>query len=579
MIAAAVGVLLAIPTLATAGRGNGGDGKGSKPSTSIPAATSASSSTGPTKHGAPPPTTTTVPTTTPPDTTITSGPAAFSSVFGDVTFGFSATEQSTFQCAADSAAYGPCSGAATATLSGLSVGFHTFRVRATDLAGNVDPTPASVAWFSGYTNSKTYLAGSLLAQAQASPTAVFHVIVETKSDASELSVQSGLADTATAKYAKPKVGDPFVSISGFPAKLPGWALLWMTDTYPGISNITLDRTVKDPLPPSGFSPKQVWQSAIGADRLWDASKRAVQTPAIAVIDSGIDTSEASNFGARVIARVNLGKESSSLDDYGHGTFVAGIAAGAATSYPGVAPTAPLVDVRVIGADGSADTSNVISGIDWVLQNRSKYGIKVVNLSLQSSKANSFRFDPLDHAVEALWLAGITVVTSAGNGGDGTPQKMNFAPANDPFVITVGAADVHDTADVSDDDVVSWSAFGTTADGFSEPTLVAPGRQMVGPVPSAATLPTTRPDKVVAPGYMTLSGTSLSAAAVSGAAAQLLALHPTWGPDQVKGALMLSANHIATASIQQAGVGEVDVSRAASLPSAPTPISPSSASSW
>src|SRR5204862_3630699 len=126
----------------------------------------------------------------------------------------------------------------------------------------------------------------------------------------------------------------------------------------------------------------------------------------------------------------------------------------------------------------------------------------------AARPNSFMFDPLDKAVEKLWFNGVVVVAASGNyATNGQASGVPFAPGNDPFVITVGAADMRGTFWVSDDTVAPWSAYGYTLDGFAKPELVAPGRFMVGPVPMAATLVSDQPASVVSSGYMQLSGTS------------------------------------------------------------------------
>jgi serine protease AprX len=148
--------------------------------------------------------------------------------------------------------------------------------------------------------------------------------------------------------------------------------------------------------------------------------------------------------------------------------------------------------------------------------------------------------------------------------------MLYAPANDPFVITVGASDIADTVTRQDDSNAPWTSFGYTAEGFAKPELAAPGRWMVGPVPTASVLATTFPDRLLNPGYMWMSGTSFSAPVVAGIAAQILARHPSFTPDQVKGALMLTAKSAPLAAKLSLGVGEVDAAAAAALTSPPNP---------
>jgi serine protease AprX len=183
-----------------------------------------------------------------------------------------------------------------------------------------------------------------------------------------------------------------------------------------------------------------------------------------------------------------------------------------------------------------------------------------------------RFDPLDAAVERLWLSGVVVVAAAGNDRVGdAPNGVVHAPGNDPFVITVGALDLGAAgADTTDDVAAPWSSYGYTADGFLKPELSAPGRYVVAPVPDGAALKTLRPDAVVDEGHMQLSGTSFAAPVVAGTAAMLLAANPTWTPDQVKGALLKSAAHLPQASAHTVGVGELDARAALAVTDPPNP---------
>jgi serine protease AprX len=136
------------------------------------------------------------------------------------------------------------------------------------------------------------------------------------------------------------------------------------------------------------------------------------------------------------------------------------------------------------------------------------------------------------------------------------------------VITVGAVDIDDSIKPKDDFSAPWSAYGYTLDGFAKPEISAPGRYMIGPVPVTSTLPLERPDRVTAPGYLQLSGTSFATPVVAGAAALVLAKHPTWTPDQVKGALMLTAKATPYAQPQSTGVGEVDIAKVVDLATTP-----------
>ncbi len=251
--------------------------------------------------------------------------------------------------------------------------------------------------------------------------------------------------------------------------------------------------------------------------------------------------------------------------------MAGIAAGNASRYAGASPGSKIVSIDVMDDNGMAMTRDVIAAADWILANKAKYNIRVANFSLHSASPASVFFDPLDRAVERLWFNGVVVVAAAGNYGiDGRPSGVTFAPGNDPFVITVGAQDIHGTVSTRDDTAAPWSAFGYTLDGFSKPELGAPGRYIVGPVPTTSTLVSERPTNMRGTGYMELSGTSFAAPVVAGAAAQILARHPEWTPDQVKGALMLTARHTPNAAPGSLGVGVIDAYAATRVSNPPNP---------
>jgi serine protease AprX len=308
--------------------------------------------------------------------------------------------------------------------------------------------------------------------------------------------------------------------------------------------------------------KQLWAYETGVSQLWRSTPSNV--PAIAIVDSGIDTT-LPDFAGRGIPQLNFvtsGKPNSLRDGRGHGSFVAGIAAGSAKDNAGVIPNAPLISLDVMDDSGSGRTSDVIAASEWIFRNHVKYNIGVVNYSLHGGGMAHFYDDPLNKAVSKLWHDGVVVVAAAGNyGKDGAPSGVLYAPGNNPFVITVGAMDMAGTARTNDDDRASWSAYGRTPDGFWKPEICAPGRMMVGPIPMTSSLAVEKATKIKSPGYIELSGTSFAAPVISGIAAQILARNPGLKPDQVKGAVMRRARAVPLAEANSCGVGQVNAVRA------------------
>ena len=296
--------------------------------------------------------------------------------------------------------------------------------------------------------------------------------------------------------------------------------------------------------------QNVYPAALRADKIWKQPPYLDgQGVTVAVVDSGFagnaDFDVYGGGGTRVIASADMvATPPDATDLYGHGTHVGGIIGGNGNqsngARTGIAPGASLINVKVADSRGMSYASDLLEGLQWIYDNRAAYNIKVVNISMNSAVAESYHTSPIDAAVEILWFNGIVVVVSAGNNGG---SGALFPPANDPFVITVGATDDMGTANINDDTVASFSAYGTTEDGFAKPDIVAPGRNIYSLLASTdSRLYTEHPDNRIDTYIFRMSGTSMSAPMVSGAVALLLQDEPNLNPDQVKYRLMSTANH-------------------------------------
>jgi serine protease AprX len=427
-----------------------------------------------------------------------------------------------------------------------------------------------------HASDRSYLAPALTQVAQSTPDRDVPVIVMSDNGAGR--AQNALHDFADSSTRLPIVDGAAADVRAgdLPqlAESPGLAIV--PDEPVALDGLGGGKHVGN----APYSSTELWPGAVGVDQLWPTLQPrrpggGLSAPTIAFVDSGIQAGR-TDFGDRMLAQVNLTSlpDNSPGDGRGHGTFIAGLAAGSAPRHVGAAPTAGIVSIDVMDDQGMARTSDVIAGAQWILEHYDQYNIRVANFSLHSETPSSFRWDPLDKALEQLWFSGVVIVTSAGNEGvDGHQMRIASAPANDPFVITVGALDLRGSASADRASVPDWSSWGYTYDGFAKPELSAPGRSLLGPIPAGSTLAQQRPAQLVhSPDglYMRLSGTSLSAPIVSGIAADILALHPRFTPDQVKGALMASARPVSRETSFSAGVGEPWAPRAVSSWSQPNP---------
>ena len=209
------------------------------------------------------------------------------------------------------------------------------------------------------------------------------------------------------------------------------------------------------------------------------------------------------------------------------------------------PRLILLALKVSDDTGMAYESDTVAALQWVFENKDLYNIRVVNLSLNAVSEESYHTSALDLASELLWFNNVVVVASAGNRSlDGNFYTITASPANDPFIITVGASTEANTDTIDDDDIALFSAHGTTVDGFVKPDIIAPGYNIVSVLSDDSDWDIDDPDRLEDDGdYFRLSGTSMAAPMVSGAAALLLQAEPNLTPDQVKYRLMNTGNTI------------------------------------
>jgi len=419
------------------------------------------------------------------------------------------------------------------------------------------------------------VAGASPAEADAS------VIVRHRAGAEALAERS-------VELAGGEVGRDLGLISSFTAEVPTGSLARLA-TAPGVAEVTPDGSVH--LQGSRWRPDRdrdrgsLARMLRNADVDWvqkrrdaDGDQLTGEGVTVALIDSGVAPVDGLDEPGQVVNGPDLSFESQSdetryLDTFGHGTHMAGIIAGDGEGFTGVAPDARLLSVKVATADGATDVSQVIAALDWVVQHRNDEGMKVrvVNLSFGTESTQSYLLDPLAHAAEVAWRKGIVVVVSAGNNGNQTDRLTN--PAMDPFVLAVGASDDLGTERRDDDVVTDFSNRGS----FDRtPDLVAPGRSIQSLRVPGSYIDESYPTGRVAttdgsePRFFRGSGTSQSAAFVSGVAALLLQQRPELTPDQVKDILTATADNIRGTDRRLQGAGLVDARQAVRAP-APHPF--------
>ena len=284
---------------------------------------------------------------------------------------------------------------------------------------------------------------------------------------------------------------------------------------------------------------------------------------VAILDTGIcPLADFTNPYNRIIGFKDfVHNRSTPYDDNGHGTHVAGIVGGNGTlsqgKYTGIAPGCNLIGVKILDERGSGNTSTVLAGIQWVIDNKNRYNIRVANLSIGSSEAKER--DPLIKAVNAAWDAGIVITVAAGNNGP-NPHTIT-SPGNSRKVITVGASDDHNSVSIWGDTLVNFSGRGPTFECIKKPDVIAPGANIISCLTTTPYQGKKDKDgpKLIDQHYQELSGTSMSTPIVAGAIALLLEKNAHLTPNDVKLLLHGSTNDLRYPQNQQ-GWGLLDIEK-------------------
>lgn len=361
-------------------------------------------------------------------------------------------------------------------------------------------------------------------------------------------------------------------IDGFAARVPSTVDL---ASLPGVIEVAPDGRIQlaSRPPVDGYtSMNTLTNKVLDADRLW-ARGITGEGVGVALIDTGVTPVQGLNEAGRIVNGPDLSFDSGApelrhLDLYGHGTHLAGIIAGHdegfdvrrpdETTYAGIAPEAQIVNVKVADAAGTADVSQVIAGIQWVIDHRDEgpVDIRVLALAFGTDSTQDYRSDPLSYAVEQAWHSGIVVVVAGGNDSADSPLRN---PATNPYVIAVGALDTNNTAKFSDDRTLEFSNCG---DGVRQIDVLAPGKSIASLRVGGSYIDHAFPEAEVGDRYFRGTGSSQATAVVAGSVALLLDQRPELTPDQVKELLTATTRRVRNADGACADAGSLDLRRAA-----------------
>ncbi|WP_461810785.1 S8 family peptidase [Faecalimonas sp.] len=269
---------------------------------------------------------------------------------------------------------------------------------------------------------------------------------------------------------------------------------------------------------------------------------------VAILDTGIALHP--DFDKRILCFKDfVNKQGMIYDDNGHGTHIAGIIGGSGKlsegKYAGIAPKCNLIPLKVLDKRGNGEINHVIEGSKWIIENASKYCIRIVNISVGTlPNTDSEEEEKLLMAVENMWDEGLVVVVAAGNYG---PKGQSITvPGVSKKVITVGASDDKIELFTIEGRLKDYSGRGPTKECVMKPDLVAPGSKIYSC--------NSRYGKK-GRAYSCKSGTSMATPVVSGAIALLLSKYPEMTNVEVKLRLCQTCMDLGKCKNQQ-GWGEL-----------------------
>lgn len=358
-------------------------------------------------------------------------------------------------------------------------------------------------------------------------------------------------------------------INGFSTYVEEDALPRLAGLLPEGTRLTLNNTIRYPRAPKLLT--DIDAEAVGPGRVellpniqkvWDRGFTG-KGERIVIIDSGIHPHK--DLKDKVVEWVDFShqKAPEMIDPYGHGTHVAGVAAGNGASsggeIKGVAPDAELVGLRI------TTVAEAIKALQWCVEHKKELNLKVINMSLGEVARRGHKFDPWALAVKKANEAGLVCVVAAGNEGPGSGTIST--PGIEPHAITVGAYDSKGTPEFEDDTLWSKSSLGPTIDGLKKPDVLAPGVSIFSTLAPGSTL-----DEQVFPhrgnSYMAVSGTSQGTPMIAALSTILLQANPALNSEELKEILVEASHkappHPSTGVPIAGGAGLVDAEKALDL---------------